>query len=280
VAILDSAGHVIAVLVGRPSDDPSWEQTHHEAADLLESARPRCQFSKQGTNHQRGHFPALATGISHGGGQMHPRNLSLKPVNAKILGALAQHPAFVHHQGAFSTWAPRLYDYYNRHVQALIDHDKTSTQPFHNSIWATTTFNFGPATACFKHKDYLNLPFGLCGITSLGRFDPKRGRHLVLWGICQVVEFPPGSTVLIPSTAIAHSNVGIQGGECCYSFTQYTAGRIFCWVDQGFQTVKRHQEQLSPDELHAELLELASQGSMGLGLFSTLDELKLSYMKG
>jgi hypothetical protein len=183
-------------------------------------------------------------------------------------------------QGAFSTWAPRLYDYYDTHVQALIDHDKTSTRPFHNSVWAAATFNFGPATACFKHKDYLNLPFGLCGITSLGRFDPKRGGHLVLWGIRRVVEFPPGSTVLIPSAAIAHSNVGIQAGERRYSFTQYTAGGIFRWVDQGFQTVERHQEQLSPDELNAELLELASQGSMGLGLFSTLEELKLSYVKG
>jgi hypothetical protein len=61
------------------------------------------------------------------------------------------------------------------------------------------TFNFGPQTVTFDHRDSGNLAFGWCAITAFGNFDPTCGGHLVLWDMKLVIEFPPGSTILIPS---------------------------------------------------------------------------------
>lgn len=277
VAILDSAGRVVAVLVGQPSADASWQQVHKSAADRLEQARSECRFSPKQRSHRRGRFPALATGISHGGGQVKPGNLG-HGSNGGVLKSLTAHPSFIRlagfASGAFANWAPKLYGYYSEHLKSLLNADEHTHRPFKNSVWAAATFNFGPTTTCFKHTDTANLPFGWCGITALGTFDPKRGGHLVLWEARRAVEFPPGSTILVPSATIAHSNVPIQRGERRYSFTQYTAGAIFRWVEFGFQTARRHRAGLSKHEREEEALELRNQLKMGLGLFSTLDELK------
>lgn len=180
--------------------------------------------------------------------------------------------------GAFKTWAPRLFSYYADHLSALTKHDPSNRVNFPNSVWAAATFNFGPNTACFKHRDSANLPFGWCGITSLGSFDPTRGGHLVLWDCRLVVEFPPGSTALVPSAAIAHSNTSISpsAGEKRYSFTQYTSGGIFRWVDQGFQKTEVYRGGLTEEGLSDELTSLSTQLETGLKLFSTLEELRRS----
>lgn len=125
----------------------------------------------------------------------------------------------------------------------------------------------------FKHTDAANLRFGWCGITALGTFDPNCGGRLVLWEAHRVVDFPPGSTILIPSAAVINSNVPIRHGVRRYSFTQYTAGAIFRWVEFGFQTARRHRDGLSKREHEEEALDPRKQLEMGLGLFLTLDKL-------
>lgn len=70
-----------------------------------------------------------------------------------------------------------------------------------------------------------------------------------------------------------HSNVAIQKGEERYSFTQYTAGGLFRWVDHGFQKEDEYYAKLSVDERLEEEEVMQRRWSIGLGLFSTLDEL-------
>lgn len=41
----------------------------------------------------------------------------------------------------------------------------------------------------------------MCAITTLSDYDPKAGGHLVLWDLKLVIEFPPGSTILILSVS-------------------------------------------------------------------------------
>jgi hypothetical protein len=126
--------------------------------------------------------------------------------------------------GCFATWAPKLFTHYLEHVTPLFDHYGTQLRQNFATVFACSTFNFGPHTVSFAHTDPGNLPYGWCTVTSLGPFDPKRGGHLVLWDLQLVIEFPPGSTILLPSVVIRHSNVAIQKGKERYSFTQYTAG--------------------------------------------------------
>jgi hypothetical protein len=104
------------------------------------------------------------------------------------------------------------------------------------SVFAAATFNFGPRTVTFPHLDFANLAWGWCAITALGDFDPDKGGHLILWDLKLIIRFPPGSTILIPSALIRHSNTSIQPHEKRFSFTQYTGAGIFRFVDNGFRS--------------------------------------------
>jgi hypothetical protein len=143
---------------------------------------------------------------------------------------------------------------------------------FGSSIFACATMNFGPSVRCFRHRDSANLPFGWCAITALGDFDHKRGGHLILWDAKLVLEFPHASTILIPSATLIHSNIGTQPNEWRASFTQFTAGGNFRWVDNGFQT----EHQLCQRD-YGKYLDMVrrKQGrwEMGLTLYSAMGEL-------
>jgi hypothetical protein len=55
-------------LAGR-ADHGSWDNINEIISKIIENARPKCKFPKKAKKHRRGNFPAMATGISHGGGQ-------------------------------------------------------------------------------------------------------------------------------------------------------------------------------------------------------------------
>jgi hypothetical protein len=168
---------------------------------------------------------------------------------------------------------PKLHQYYVDHLDHLLDHDCELHRNFHNSVWASMTINFGPRTCCVCHTDFSNLPFGICSILAAGRYNPKEGGQLVLWECGLVIEFPPGSTILIPSAVITHSNVPVPKNSTRYSVTQYTAGGIFRWVDHGFQTEESYWASLSDEERAEEAHRMEGRADMGMGLFSTKDEL-------
>lgn len=114
------------------------------------------------------------------------------------------------------------------------------------------------------------MAFGECSVTPFGSYDYKRGGHLVLWDLKLVIEFPPGCTILFPSAVLSHSNVAIARHERRYSFAQYTAGGLFRWVDQGFQTKDQHWASLSAEELTKEKERLDGMWKLGLSLIPTV----------
>ena len=85
-------------------------------------------------------------------------------------------------------------------------------RPYDNSlgVYPCQSFNLGKQTASYPHVDVANLAQSWCSITPICSFDPKVGGHLVLKDLGLVVEFPPGTTILIPSTLITHSNTPIR----------------------------------------------------------------------
>jgi len=175
---------------------------------------------------------------------------------------------------AFATWSPHLYAYYVNRLGPLYKTYPRLKRNFLNSVFACATFNFGPNTCCFDHIDPANLPFGWCAITALGRFDPTLGGHLVLWDLKLVIEFPPGSTILIPSGAIRHSNIAIRPDEVRYSFTQYTAGGLFRWVDHGYQTETSYKKGWNKARKQGEEEVNRQRWLQGVSMFSDLNELK------
>ncbi|KAJ7766266.1 hypothetical protein B0H14DRAFT_2402985, partial [Mycena olivaceomarginata] len=122
------------------------------------------------------------------------------------------------------------------------------------------------------HRDVCNLPFGLCAVQSIGRFDPKRGGHLVLWDLKLIVEFPPGALILLPSATIAHSNIPVDAGNERISFTQFTAGGLFRYVDNGFRTQADFAAD-DPEEYVKAMDAHMSRWADGLALYSTVEEL-------
>lgn len=99
-------------------------------------------------------------------------------------------------------------------------------------------FNLGLVTVCRPHRDSANLSFGICAVTALGAYDPSKGGHMVFKELRLVVTFPPGSTVLLPSALLTHSNTAVGEGETRYSFTQYAAGSLFSYVQNGMKSNK------------------------------------------
>lgn len=176
---------------------------------------------------------------------------------------------------------PRLHGHYKTCIDALTGRHSNRLQPnFKNSVWGAAAFNFGPRTITAKHRDAANLPYGICSVTALGVYDYVQGGHIVLWEFGLVVEFPPGSTILIPSAAVAHSNTPIGAHEQRCSFTQYSAGGLFRWVDQGFQKKDKYLASLSAEELK-KLPELdEARCALGMSLFSSLDELRAASKPG
>jgi hypothetical protein len=124
----------------------------------------------------------------------------------------------------------------------------------------------------FRHRDVLNLPFGWCAIQALGKFDPTRGGHLVLWDLKMVIEFPPGALVLIPSATLSHSNIPVAVGDHRASFTQFTAGGIFRYVDNGFRTEEQFECE-DPDGYAEAMASKDQRWEMGLNLWTTIDEI-------
>lgn len=129
-------------------------------------------------------------------------------------------------------------------------------RPFERSIMPAAAFNLGPATVCRPHRDSANLSFGICAVTALGAYDPSKGGHIVFKELRLVVAFPPGSTVLLPSAILTHSNTAVGEDETRYSFTQYAAGSLFSYVQNGMKSNKDVNEKLMPgSEEHLQRLQ-------------------------
>ncbi|KAJ7068935.1 hypothetical protein B0H15DRAFT_925906 [Mycena belliarum] len=199
--LVDKESRVIAVLGGRPND-PAYDDLTEEAARQMEAASGDLKFRAAQAEGRRGSFSSLSYGISFGGGQQTPGNLRQSTAASRIIETLFLMECFYRIAG------------------------------FANAA----TLNFGPMTVTLPHIDGLNLAWGWCAITALGSFNPDLGGHLVLWDLKLIIRFPPGSTILIPSAILRHSNVVIQPGEQRYLFTQFTAAGLFRWVDNGFKS--------------------------------------------
>ncbi|KAJ7770255.1 hypothetical protein DFH07DRAFT_768771 [Mycena maculata] len=274
--LLDKNGRIIAILMGRPNQD-DYLKSATSAFHAIRDAGAGAKFPAAMRNHRRRLFTAINVGLFYGKGQRIPCWLNNKGHGALVEGLLgngdiqclacfSDAPAAV-----FALWAPRLYNYYMDHNARLQRHSDLR-RPFVGSIFSCTAFNFGTNVWTFKHRDVLNLTFGWCAVQALGEFDAMEGGHLVLWDLKLVMEFPHGVLILIPSATITHSNVPVQAGDKQLSFTQFTPGGIFRYVDNGCQTIEELAEK-DPNKYDQVMALKAACWETGLSLMSTLDEL-------
>lgn len=165
-----------------------------------------------------------------------------------------------------ATWAPDLHDYYSKTIDALHSGDSKLKHIFSSSVFSAATYNMGPQTVCYQHTDPGNLAFGVCSVMPLGNFDHTKGSHLILWDLHLVIKFPAGSTILLPSAIMLHSNVKVACHEQCYSFAQYTAGTLFRWVENNSMTRATYLSSLSEKELEDDQVRNTARWEYGLSL--------------
>ncbi|KAJ7231740.1 hypothetical protein B0H12DRAFT_1007985 [Mycena haematopus] len=272
--LIDRNGRIIAVLAGQPSSD-AYAAAVRRAFVAISQAGADARFPPQMHKHRRGLFAVINVGLSYGKGQRIPSWLHNKEYDGLADQLLADEDigrmaSFA--DAAFALWAPRLYKHYREHDEALRTHHPNLRRPFARSVFFCAAFNFGPNVWTFRHRDVLNLAFGWCAVQALGDFDHTKGGHLILWDLKLVIEFPAGALILLPSATIAHSNVPVQKGEQRASFTQFSAGGIFRYVDNGFRTVEQLEHE-DPEEFELLMAKRATRWEEGLELLSTLDEL-------
>ncbi|KAJ7814508.1 hypothetical protein B0H14DRAFT_3477020 [Mycena olivaceomarginata] len=275
IPILDAHGRIITVLAGQPSD-PAYAKSATRVFELLEKERINTCFASAMAKHRRGGFVALNVGLSYCKGQTVPCRLN-NGEHAALLGRLLADedvtrmatfasckppiffsplpPLLISPQSLLAfghpSFTPTMTDYDHR----LRRQHLHLTRNWERSVFSQATFNFGPRAWTFKHRDILNVAFGMCVVQALGDFNPKEGGHIILWELKLFIEFPPGALILIPSATITHSNLPVGPGEHRASFTQYTGG------------------EQDPEEYARVCEQKAGRWEMGLGLLSTVDEL-------
>lgn len=147
-------------------------------------------------------------------------------------------------------------------------------RPFPFSIFPAVTFNLGNNVITRLHRDFNNIIFGMCAIHALGRYDYTKGGHLILWDWKIVIEFPPGTTILIPSAAVAHGNTPLHDAtnETRNSFTQYVPGGLIRWFMYGFRTEVEIVKQ-DPQEWEEIKARADERWENACEMFSRVDEL-------
>jgi hypothetical protein len=140
-------------------------------------------------------------------------------------------------------------------------------------VFPCRSFNFGEQTVTVPHVDQGNLAQSWCSITALGHFDPNTGGHLVLWDYGLAVRFPPGSTILIPSSLLIHSNTSIKKGETRYSIVQYAAGGLFRWAERGFISEKEWLSKATEEDVEKDKRKQERRWIRASKMFTKVEEL-------
>jgi hypothetical protein len=180
--------------------------------------------------------------------------------------------------GGFKLYGRRNYEYVKETVEeikASQDHGLPSDslrRPYDDKlgVFPSRSVNLGLQSTSFPHTDDKNLAQSWCSVTPLGRFDHRKGGHLALWDLRLAIDFPAGSTILIPSALIVHSNSSIQQGETRFSIVQYAAGGLFRWVDNNHMTTINRKKKMKVEELESEGI---AQWERARNMFTKVEEL-------
>ncbi|KAJ3925043.1 MAG: hypothetical protein NXY57DRAFT_907552, partial [Lentinula lateritia] len=256
-------------------DDEGFQKATEEMTRLILEAQNAASWKRKEKRHRRGTFPALACGISYGKGQPEPMRLGgdKQDLMQNLLAHRCFHRVAGFQSAALSTWFPRCYQAALHRARRLEELRPELMPNFDNSVYSCMTVNFGPQTWTYIHTDSKNDPCLPCAVTSGGKYNWKLGGHMVLWDFGVVLEFPPGTTILLSSAFLRHSNIPVSKGETRVSVTQYSAGSIRQWLEYGGRTEEALRTE-DPEAYAREMAKRSSRWKDALGMYSTIEELK------
>ncbi|KAJ7358145.1 hypothetical protein DFH08DRAFT_953331 [Mycena albidolilacea] len=225
--ILDRKQHVVGVLVAPPQPGQDWNAVVAAATAAVWEARDKMTFPAAACQHRRvsgDGFPAEGFGFAFSGGRQVVGNIkSSSARNAAAMEELLSDPNVARMATypipPFQSLCYNIFADYHTTKQTLLQKNPRLHRTFPRSPFTAVTVNLGPVSVSPPHTDFANKADGMCLIGALGRFDPDKGGHLVLWDYDLIVRFPR-----------------VAAGEECFSLIQYCAGGLFRWVANGFQT--------------------------------------------
>ncbi|KAJ6574070.1 hypothetical protein B0H19DRAFT_1253833 [Mycena capillaripes] len=280
--LIDSKGRIFAVLAGQPRD-PTYKTSVAAAFGAIMQEGTAARFPAIMRKHRRGLFAAINVGLTFGKGQKVPTvdanrlhrhdrvtackracrengdicELCVKSFNVCLEAnclCVLQLPLLFGRHGFMSTIARKT---------------QNSASTYH------TFLGFPPTQYFHAPLSTLGPTSGRLGIATFKMY-PSAGRP-PLWELKLVIEFPAGALILLPSATITHSNIPVQEGDTRVSFTQFTAGALMRYVDNGFRTSDELQVQ-DLQEFACLEGERDRRWEMGLGLLSTMDELTAAHV--
>ncbi|KAI0083267.1 hypothetical protein BDY19DRAFT_900567 [Irpex rosettiformis] len=273
IAFLDQKDRIIAVAVGRPTGQDGggdWADVERGVrAALLELQK---DFNFREHHERRGDYQSATYGISFGGGQKRPGMLKMSDRNQEVFKTFLDNPYVQrmvgYSESAFASYFPNVYREYVQLFARMADRYPGFEPPMgSHGHFAAMSGNVRRAQT-YLHLDEMNKANGICPIFNTGNFDPVKGGHLILQQLGVVVEFPPGTVMLIPSATLVHGNVAIQEHEERESITLYTAGGLFRWAEYGFRTEKDLKAKY-PERWAAELKDRKGRWARAVAQYST-----------
>ncbi|KAJ7343746.1 hypothetical protein DFH08DRAFT_641160, partial [Mycena albidolilacea] len=240
--ILDRKGHIIGVLIAPPLPGEDWDSVLKAATEAMREAHDKMTFPASAFHHRRAYaegegFPTATRGFAFGGSREKVGSIKASSAqNAAAMEELLNDPSVIRMatypiHAMLSDLRRLPHHQANSPPAELALTPDLCPQPLHH-----VTANLGPISVSLPHADFSNKADGMCLIGALGDFDADQGGHFVCWDYDLIIRFPPGCSILIPFAVVTHSNTPIQDGEERFSLIQYSAGGLFRWVDNGFQS--------------------------------------------
>ena len=263
-ALCDTQDRIITILAGEPNDSSGYFSATEQSYQTLKwEGQLNSEVTLEPEVHCQGRYYNITCGISHGNGTKAPINFQVsansKPTLHRLLNDNNVQRMAGHASASLRYWAPEIWQWYSKALEMITTENKNLEKPFSGSVFACSTFKFGPQVWTHIHWDSQNVPYGFCAIHALGNFDSKKGGHLVLWDLKVAIEFPPGSLILIPSALLYHSNIHIQEGEERASLTHFYPAGLLQYAESGMQTDKSACDGLDQQEKKDFLSQLKAE---------------------
>ncbi|KAJ7475644.1 hypothetical protein FB451DRAFT_1173673 [Mycena latifolia] len=264
IPILNSQHQVIAVLGGMPHDVTGWKTVTEGTAALLHERAAWIQLTDEWLHHCHAQdtFPAIRCGWSHGSGQLEPGELCNNATNTWLSDELLQHKHFRH-----------LAHFANSADGAPHSMEAVNAAELHRQHLCCLHLQFWPTSDLRVPSQLHQSLVGVMHDHGPGRFRPRFGGPSHSMGFAAHHTLPPWLHHP-PSALIQHSNVSIQSHEYRASFTQYTAGGLFCWVQNSFKTDEDFQADSIKEEKAACKMEDGRCWAEGMKMFSVIDDLQ------
>ncbi|KAJ7354324.1 hypothetical protein DFH08DRAFT_955718 [Mycena albidolilacea] len=289
---LDRKGRIIGVLIAPPLPGEDWDSVLKAATAAMQEARDQMSFPASAYHHRRAYaegegFPTAVQGFAFRGGREKAGSIKASLAkNATAMEEMLDNPSVIrmatypiHERPLFTLCYPIFVDYH-RNKQTLLRENLHLRRMFAHSPFATVTANLGPASVSPPHTDFGNKADGMCLIGALGDFNADRGRHLVFWDYELIIRFPPGCSILIPSAVVTHSKTPIQDGEEHFSLIQYSAGGLFWWVKNGFQSDRSWLESTTAADIERREAECKARSATTLKKISLWKDMKVKNYTG